>query len=189
MGVAERRSRERAEREERIRSVARSIAAREGWPAVTIRRLADEIEYSQPVIYAHYENRDAIVSAVATEGFDELGAALRAAAGAHKTDAGERVGHAYLAFAREHPAVYEAMFAMASGLKFAQADTKPQLRSAFDALAAVVPARGAAGETLTETFWAALHGLAELERCGRLRVSERDARLTLLVRALLHRAR
>ena len=39
---------------------------------MTIRRLADEIEYSQPVLYSHFENRDAIVAAVAVEGFLEL---------------------------------------------------------------------------------------------------------------------
>ena len=56
------------------------IAEREGWSAVTIRRLADEIEHSQPVLYSHFENRDAIVAAVALEGFREISVALRDAA-------------------------------------------------------------------------------------------------------------
>jgi AcrR family transcriptional regulator len=51
---------DRAEREYRIVSAARIIAEREGWDAVTIRRLASEIEYSQPVLYSHFEHRDAI---------------------------------------------------------------------------------------------------------------------------------
>ena len=51
MGVAERKERERAEREHRIIAAARMIAEREGWNAVTIRRLADQIQYSQPVLY------------------------------------------------------------------------------------------------------------------------------------------
>ena len=69
MGIAERKSRERAEREGRIISAARVIAEKEGWDAVTIRRLAKEIEYSQPVLYSHFASRDAIVEAVAVEGF------------------------------------------------------------------------------------------------------------------------
>ena len=81
MGITERKGRERAEREHRIVAAARLIAEREGWDAVTIRRLADEIEYSQPVLYSHFENRDAIVAAVAVEGFKEITAALREAAG------------------------------------------------------------------------------------------------------------
>ena len=58
MGIAERKGKERAERESRIVAAARVIAEREGWDAVTIRRLAEEIEYSQPVLYSHFENRE-----------------------------------------------------------------------------------------------------------------------------------
>jgi AcrR family transcriptional regulator len=67
-------------RGDRIVATARAIAAREGWSAVTVRRLADEIEYNQPVLYSHFKSRDAIVGAVAVEGFRESAAALRAAA-------------------------------------------------------------------------------------------------------------
>ena len=80
MGIAERKLRERAEREHRIVAAARAIAEREGWDAVTIRRLAEEIEYSQPVLYSHFESRDAIVAAVAIEGFQEITATPREAA-------------------------------------------------------------------------------------------------------------
>jgi AcrR family transcriptional regulator len=80
LGIAERKGRERADREHRIVAAARVIAEREGWDAVTIRRLADEIEYSQPVLYSHFENRDAIVAAVAVEGFQEFTVVLREAA-------------------------------------------------------------------------------------------------------------
>src|SRR5215831_12249345 len=80
LGIAERKGRQRVEREHRIIAAARVIAEREGWDAVTIRRLADEIEYSQPVLYSHFENRDAIVAAVAVEGFREITVALREAA-------------------------------------------------------------------------------------------------------------
>src|SRR5215470_16450200 len=80
LGIAERKGRQRAEREDRIVAAARVIAEREGWSAVTIRRLAEEIEYSQPVLYSHFENRDAIVAAVAVEGFREITKALQKAA-------------------------------------------------------------------------------------------------------------
>ena len=70
LGISERKGRERVEREQRIVASARSIAEAEGWAAVTIRRLAEEVEYSQPVLYSHFENRDAIVAAVAVEAFN-----------------------------------------------------------------------------------------------------------------------
>ncbi len=186
MGVAERKGRTRAAREGRIVAAARAIAEREGWGAVTVRRLADEIEYSQPVLYAHFANRDAIVAAVAVEGFRELTHALGgAAASGGPREALAHVAAAYLAFALRGPALYQAMFVLPTGLRFAAADTRPELRAAFDALAAVVRPFGGDVDLMTETFWAALHGLAELERAGRIRPSLRDARIALVVRAII----
>jgi len=186
LGVAERKGRDRAERERRITAAARAIAESEGWNAVTIRRLADEIEYSQPVLYSHFENRDAIVTAVAIEGFRDLASALRRAATAatDRETARTNVASAYLVFARERPALYEAMFTMTTGLRFADADTGPDLKDAFAALAAVIDSAPDAVEIVTETFWAALHGLAQLEHSGRIRPSARDERVRLVVLAL-----
>jgi AcrR family transcriptional regulator len=185
--IEERKNRQRAEREGRIVAAARLIAERDGWGAVTIRRLADEIEHSQPVLYSHFANRDAIVAAVAVQGFEELTLALRDAAHGPHTNALAPVCAAYVDFALRHPALYQAMFVLPNGLRFADAGTRPELRAAFDALAAVVTAspdtEDGAGAA-TETLWAALHGLAELERAGRIRPGARAERIALLVRAL-----
>jgi AcrR family transcriptional regulator len=83
---------------------ARLIYAREGWDSITIRRLADEIEYSQPVLYSHFANRDAIVAAVAIEGFKELTIELRKAAkkSAVQRKAMTNPAFSYLSFASEH---------------------------------------------------------------------------------------
>ena len=190
MSIAERKGRQRAERESRIITAAREIAEREGWDAVTVRRLADEIEYSQPVLYSHFENRDAIVAAVAVQGFQEITVDLREAASGStgEQNALENVGMAYLGFALRHPALYEAMFILPTDLRFAQAETRPELQAAFEALAMVVTpfCRDVVDvEVVTETFWAALHGLAELEHSGRIRPSARADRIMLVVRALL----
>jgi AcrR family transcriptional regulator len=187
MGVAERRNRERAERERRITAAARKIAAREGWAAVTIRRLADEIEYSQPVLYSHFANRDAIVAAVAVEGFRDIAVEIRRASqeAVNVHDAPRNAALAYLDFARENPALYEAMFSMPTGLQFSEGDIEPELREAFAALAAVVTPVPGDVDMITETFWAALHGLAELERAGRIAHDLRDARVALVVDCLL----
>jgi AcrR family transcriptional regulator len=187
MGIVERKGRERAVREQRIIAAARLIASAEGWNAVTIRRLADEIEHSQPVLYAHFANRDAILAAVAVEGFRDLATALRQAAD-ELTDRRRvmvAVAMAYLAFAREEPALYEAMFTMPIGLRFAEAGTKSELKEAFMALSAVVSPSPHDDEVATETFWATLHGLAELERSGRIRESARNERVALVVNGLL----
>jgi len=188
MTVTDRKSRERAEREGRIVAAARAIAESEGWEAVTIRRLANEIEYSQPVLYSHFASRDAIVAAVALEGFKELAAALRAAAEAAdgQRDALMRVARGYFAFALSRPALYDAMFILPTQLMFAEAETRAELRDGFEAITAVVSPFCTDVEIVTETFWAALHGLAELERSGRVRSGMHEKRIALVVQAIIN---
>ena len=187
MGIAERKSRERAGREGHIVAAARAVAENEGWDAVTIRRLAKEIEYSQPILYSHFANRDAIVAAVAVEGFKELATVLQEAAGGAngRREALMDVAMAYFAFALSRPALYQAMFILPTQLQFAEAETRSELRAGFDAIAAAVSPFCADVEIVTETFWAALHGLAELERSGRIRPGMRDKRIALVVQAIV----
>jgi AcrR family transcriptional regulator len=187
VSIAERKAREKGEREQRIKEAARRIATDEGWQAVTIRRLAEEIEYSQPVIYSHFRNRDAIVDAVAVEGFGQIAKLLRAAKDSSSDDrlALENVATAYIDFALGHSALYEAMLTLSSELRFAQPDAQSELREAFEALSSVVAPFCQEADTATETLWAALHGAAELERHGRIRQALRARRLELIVQALL----
>ena len=77
--IEERKQRDRQARRAQIISAARRIAELEGWSNVTVRRLSDEISYSQPVLYAHFGSREGILTAVAIEGFQELGLALEKA--------------------------------------------------------------------------------------------------------------
>src|ERR1700728_2697713 len=77
--IAERKLRDRQARRAQIISAARRIAELEGWSNVTVRRLSDEISYSQPVLYGHFGSREGILAAVAVEGFQELGLALEKA--------------------------------------------------------------------------------------------------------------
>src|ERR1700746_373581 len=79
MSVQDRRARERQQRERLIVATAAELAEAEGWDAVTTRRLAEAIEYSQPVLYSHFSGKDAIVQAVALQGFAQLAATLREA--------------------------------------------------------------------------------------------------------------
>lgn len=187
MGVAERKGRQRTECEHRIPAAARLIAASEGWRKVTIPRLARVIGYSQPVLYSHFGNRDASAAAVAVERFAKLAIALRQAAqgSTDRRSSVQNVAVAYLAFAREHRTLHEALFTMPTGLRSAQANTKSELKDALAAPAAVVMPLNGDVKTATETFSAALHGLAALERSGRIRPSARDERMALLVDGLL----
>ncbi|MER6916902.1 TetR/AcrR family transcriptional regulator [Streptomyces sp. NPDC000594] len=186
MPVQERKQRERADRERLIVATARELAEQQGWDAVTTRRLAERIEYSQPVLYSHFRGKREIIGAVALEGAAELAAELRAATSA--TD-GPRarvtaLARAYLDFAERNPAVYDAMFRLDGGLTFATEDTPEPLKDAFAALLeslGEVAGDGAHPALFTEVFWAALHGLAALTRAGRLPPGDAERRVELLV--------
>ncbi len=93
------------------------------------------------------------------------------------------MAHAYLDFARDNPAVYDAMFTGRTALRFAAEDTPPELVAGFTALRDAVSAvaNEADADTLAEVFWAALHGLATLGRSGRLRPDHERERVDLLV--------
>jgi AcrR family transcriptional regulator len=190
MGIEDRRAREREARRRLIIGTARALAEADGWDAVTTRRLSTEIEYSQPVLYKHFTGMDQIAEAVAIDGFGELADVLRTArTGAETaTDALTQIAHTYVAFARDNPALYDAMFTRATTLRFAAEDTPPPLTAAFtevrEAIAAVAHRQDA--DTLTEAFWAALHGLVTLARQGRLRPGYDSERVDLLVAQFAH---
>ncbi|MBV7245275.1 TetR/AcrR family transcriptional regulator [Streptomyces sp. MW-W600-10] len=194
MSVQERKERERAGRERLIVATARELAEQQGWDAVTTRRLAERIEYSQPVLYSHFRGKREIIGAVALEGAAEMAGALRAAtvAATSATD-GPRarvaaLAHAYLDFAADNPAVYDAMFQLDGGLAFAQEDTPEPLKDAFAALLETlgeVAGDGVHPALFTELFWASLHGLATLTRAGRLPPEDSERRVELLVDRLV----
>jgi AcrR family transcriptional regulator len=173
------RARRVAERRQQILDAARAVAEADGWAAVTSRRLADAIGYSQPVLYGHFPGgKTEIMRTVALAGFAELATAMRAAAGRKTgTRAVVAVADAYLDFAAAHPSLYEAMFQLPIDARFAQEDSEAELRSGFDALATVL----ADGDGFaTEVFWSALHGMSLLERAGRMRPEHRPNRVAEL---------
>jgi AcrR family transcriptional regulator len=178
--IAERKERDKQARRAQIISVARRIAEDEGWPNVTVRRLSDEISYSQPVLYAHFGSREGILDAVAIEGFQELGLALeKARKRVQRGNPVEAVAVAYLEFSASTPALYEVMFSLGLSVPFDEAATPPELRFAFSQLLELF--QGPKAEVITELFWAGLHGIAELTRTKRFPRSRQKERVKVLV--------
>ncbi|WP_026924670.1 TetR/AcrR family transcriptional regulator [Glycomyces arizonensis] len=183
MATQQRRERERAQRETLIVNAAREMAEADGWPSVTIRKLAERIEYSQPVLYSHFAGRGAIIDAVALQGIAELTAVFKAArTAAEPGDELAALAQAYLDFATANPALFEAIFTLAEGLTFG-VDAPEVLKAAFAELYAVfAPLAGDRDpDAFTEVGWAAIHGLAVLNRGGRLRPDLLEQRLSILL--------
>ena len=163
-------------RRDQVIRAARDLAESDGWAAVTMRRLAGELGVTQPVLYSAFAGRQALIDAVALNGFDDVAAALEA------VDPSPRARiRAYLDFAAARPRLYEAMFSLPSGLAFAAGDIPEPLQRAFSAIQVAFPD---ADGTRAEVAWSALHGLAALQASGRLRPNEAQARLDLLHRML-----
>src|SRR5258708_2372062 len=169
-----------AERRQQILDAARGIAEADGWAAVTSRRLADAIGYTQPVLYGHFPGgKTEIMRTVALAGFAELAAAMQAAVGGRTgPQAVAAVAGAYLGFAATHPSLYEAMFQLPIDARFAQDDAEAELRSGFNALGAALGTDN--DGTATELLWSALHGMSLLERAGRMRPEHRPHRIAEL---------
>ena len=181
--ITERKLRDKQTRRAQIISAARRIAELEGWSNVTVRRLSDEISYSQPVLYAHFGSREGVLAAVAIEGFQEMGLALeKARKRAKRGGTVESVAAVYLEFAASSPAKYEVMFSLSLTVPFGDAATPPELRFAFSQFLELFPGKGLRSEVLSELLWASLHGIAELTRTKRFPRIRQKERLRELVK-------
>jgi len=114
MGIAERRIRQKEEVKANILSTAWQLVKEDGWEAISIRKIADAIEYSVPVIYDHFQNKEAILWEFAKEGFRLLSKKIQQAK--EKTDNPEEqlkaIADAYWSFAFKNKEYYQLMFGM-----------------------------------------------------------------------------
>ena len=149
-----------------ILDAARAIVLREGFDALSMRKIADVIGYSPASLYLHFEGRDAIAHALCAEGHAQLMLALRSVdPGGSPASRLTAMAHAYVAFAREHPQIYQLIFMensayTAAAMGHAGSDGATTVVLLSDPLIALCTEekRPAAAEIL----WAALHGIASL---------------------------
>src|SRR5512143_1496815 len=127
MGITERREREKEEIRKKILDAARELFTTEGYERVTMRKVADAIEYSPTTIYHHFEDKDDLVRALCVADFDELLAAMQGApAPEDPVEAIRQLGRAYVAFAVRNPNQYRFMFLTPVTKDEVQADSPGQ---------------------------------------------------------------
>jgi AcrR family transcriptional regulator len=179
MGLKQRREREKQEIRQRILSAARQIAAEEGWQAVTTRKVAEQIEYSQSTIYEYFENKEAILLALLRSGYEQL-VVLVQAAFASTNDPEARLlamSEAYWDFAFRWPELYQVMHGLA-GISFGRyghPDTPVEVRQSFglarEALQQWAEAKGVERADITDLVEARrglIHGLISLAMASRI---------------------
>lgn len=165
MGIAERRVRERVELRQRILDAARELFMREGYDRVTMRRIAEAIEYSPTAIYLHFEDKNDLVRALCADEFSRLLEALPQQPPDDPVDAIRQLGLAYARFGLAHPNHYRFMFMTMREPH----EHSGEGQRAFDLLRvavarAVESGRFTGGDALTmaQVLWSSLHGVVAL---------------------------
>jgi AcrR family transcriptional regulator len=169
MGITERREREKEEVRRKILDAARELFASEGYERVTMRRIAEAIEYSPTTIYHHYEDKDDLVKALCDEDFGKLFLTLSAAPmPADPIEVIRRLGLAYCQFGLDHPNHYRFMFMTPHEESQKVEPDDPGSRS-FEVLRSAVVRAIEAGrlrredpDLVAQVLWASIHGAVAL---------------------------
>src|SRR3989442_12216059 len=131
VGSKQRRERERQELRQAILRAARDIAAREGWQEVTIRKIAEAIEYTPPIIYEYFASKEALLLELLREGFRQLVQIIQTiqAKGDPPENILREVAIAYWHFAFNSQELYQVMHGLGGG-PFGTSDTRTEARRA-----------------------------------------------------------
>jgi AcrR family transcriptional regulator len=199
MGIAERRGRERIALRTRIVEAARDIVSEQGLDALSMRAIAERVEYSPATLYLYFRDKDELLREVVAEGFRRLGDASRAqlAALPEGSDAAEHhraLGRAYARFALENTGYFRVMFELPAvaraGLEpccsqFAESgDENDTLQFVIETVRrgideGVIQLADARRGALIS--WALIHGLTSLYLSGHLRDVESHEEFLKLV--------
>jgi AcrR family transcriptional regulator len=175
MGIAERKIRQKEEVRLAILNASWSIVEQEGWQALSIRKIAEAIEYSVPVIYDHFANKETILLEFTRRGFSLLNSRLKEA-GASFYDPAlklEAIGFAYWRFAQENKEYYQLMY----GLGMPTCEIVQQVNELSEFTDLIMrpikelldSGRQAGTDPFMKlhTFWSMIHGLISINMMGK----------------------
>ena len=174
MGITERKIRQKEEVRASIIKASWQLVTEEGWQALSIRKIAEAIEYSVPVIYDHFANKEAILLELTKQGFQILNKELLKAKkrSPEPEKQIEAMAYSYWEFAFEHKPYYQVMY----GLGMPTCETVNQIAelSTFTELvlepihALIAASKNPTAQAFLKlhTFWSMLHGLISINMMG-----------------------
>lgn len=170
MTITKRRDREIQEQRNKIITQSWKIITDEGWQALSIRKIADAIEYSVPVIYKHFENKEAIIEYFSKEGFNILSTKIKLIV---KDDLDpsqilRTIAYTYWQFASEYVQHYRIMFGL--GIPACETinssvemqETSNYMFHAIEEVLAESQNESADKFLKLKTFWSTLHGFVAI---------------------------
>jgi AcrR family transcriptional regulator len=174
MGVKERREREKEELRQEILDAAREMFAKEGFANVSMRKIADKIEYSPTTIYLYFKDKTDLLNQITEESFAKLGQRINEITSRIEDPYFSlREGmRAYIHFGLKHPHHYEVAF-ITPIMDYLEEDAKPFEGSmgqrTFEYLReGVIKAMKAEQikqgdvDLISQTLWSGIHGITSL---------------------------
>lgn len=171
MGIVDRKIRHKEEVRSGILAAAWNMVITEGWQSLSIRKIADAIEYSIPVIYNHFENKDAILLEFSKEGYEKLGIVLREAKNSHESSFNQLLlmADAYWDFAFDNKEYYQLMFGL--GIPVCEMiDQVEEMKEMTSVLTSTIKEALAVSNNKSadpflkfNTYWSILHGLVSIQ--------------------------
>lgn len=176
MGITERRKREKEALSRKIMDAAREIFVEEGYESVTMRRIADKIEYSATAIYSHFKDKDALIRAITYADFKALTDKLHEVGDdLDPVSRMRRIAHLYVDFGVNNPNQYRQIFMSSSGPLYDE-EFREDVRGDpdKDAYAWIIKVMSDALrhgsisipegklELYAQTLWSAFHGIVSL---------------------------
>jgi AcrR family transcriptional regulator len=171
MGVKHRRAREKEGLREEILDAARILFVKDGYESVSIRKIADKIEYAPSTIYLYFRDKAEILDKICEQTFAKLIVRLRAIENdnAAPLDKLRRALRTYIQFGLDHPHHYVLTFIQAKMHSEGLSAFQTTGMQAFNLLAQGVQecidaGLMVSGDTaeLSQTIWAGMHGLTSL---------------------------
>jgi AcrR family transcriptional regulator len=176
MGIAERKAREKEELKQEILDAARELFVREGYESVSMRKIADKIEYSPASIYTYFKDKDEILDCLCEETFAHLHAHKLAALQEMKGDPLDLLKkgmETYIRFGLDHPSDYIVTFILKTPLhekaehcatRKAEAGQRcfGDFRNAIHRCMEEGKIKNADLEETSQALWAGIHGLTAL---------------------------
>lgn len=169
MGSKERIQRQKEDTRKGILAAALQIVKQEGWTALSMRKIADVIEYTAPIIYEYFPNKEGILLELTRQGYINLGLKVKAARDS-KSDAEDQLEAMWLAywdFAFEEKEYYQLMYGVQVNCcelykKMPEAEYTTDLF--YDAIEKLLKAPVSEDASCLKyyTFWSLIHGLVSI---------------------------
>lgn len=176
MGVRERREREKSEIRDKILDAARELFVTEGYEGVSMRRVAEKIEYSPTAIYVHFADKQELFRELCQRDYAHLAEVFQSSAmSSDPLDRLKQIGRTYIQFGLSYPNHYKFMFMTTHPPQEPDEDDcdvkgnpevdayaflKWAVQQAIDAERLREELRDAA--VISQTLWAAVHGVISL---------------------------